>query len=180
MDRVNSIISAMINKFEGGFSNHPSDRGGPTNMGVTQKIYSEYLGKPATIDMVRSMPREHAMAIYRSRYWFGNNIDRLPEALQPVMFDMSVNMGPGTAVRLLQHALGDLGRPIIGDGIIGQITAGIAARAIADFGAKKVIDTLCDRRREYYQHIITSNPSQAAFKGGWYSRCESFRLPSGG
>ena len=180
MDRIDQIIYAMAARFEGsGYTNHPADRGGPTRWGITAKVYGEYLGKPVTPDQVKAMPWAHALIIYRERYWRGANIDRLPEALQPVIFDMAVNMGPGTAVRLLQHALGDLGRPIIGDGIIGKITAGIASRAVADLGAKRVVDAVCDQRREYYQHIITNDPSQSVFRNGWLSRCESYRLPAG-
>ncbi|CAK0755839.1 hypothetical protein CCP2SC5_2150002 [Azospirillaceae bacterium] len=176
MDRIDCIILAMISKWEGGYSNHPSDRGGPTNWGITARVYGDYLGKPVTAEQVKAMPRTHALAIYRERYWCGAGIDLLPEALQPVVFDMAVNHGPGTAGRLLQHALGELGRPIIGDGIIGKITSGIAARAVGDFGAKKVIDAICDQRRAYYQSIIAHDGSQAVFRNGWLERCESYRL----
>ncbi|MEI8395981.1 MAG: glycosyl hydrolase 108 family protein [Rhodospirillaceae bacterium] len=180
MDRINQVILTMVSRFEGTtYSNDPADRGGPTRYGITQRTYGEYLGKPVTPDQVRTMPWAHALAIYRERYWRGANIDLLPEPLQPVIFDMAVNMGPGTAARLLQHALGDLGRPVIGDGRIGKITSGLAARAVADFGAKRVVDTICDRRRDYYQDIISHDPSQAAFRHSWLERCESYRLPVG-
>ena len=177
MDRIDAIINAMISRWEGGDSEHKSDRGGPTNHGITQKIYSDYLCKPATPDMVKAMPRSTALAIYRSRYWLNINIDRLPEALQPMVFDMAVNMGPGTGVRLLQQALLDLDRLVSVDGVIGPQTTSTAARAIADLGAKRVIDAVCDRRRDYYQQIIINDPSQVVFKKGWLVRGESYRLP---
>ena len=144
-------------------------------MGITQKTYSEYLGKPATVEMIRAMPREHALAIYRTHYWLDANIDRLPEVLQPVVFDMSVNMGPGTAVRLFQRALSNLGCSLICDGRIGPVTAGIAETAVADLGGKRVINTICDLRREYYTDIVTRDRSQFVFFGGWLNRCESYR-----
>ncbi len=181
MDRIDQIISAMIAKWEGtGYSDHPADRGGPTKFGITGRTLGEYLGKPVTPDQVKSMSWQQAVAIYRERYWFGANIDRLPEELQPVIFDMAVNHGPGTAVRLLQHALGDLGRPMIGDGRLGKITTGIAAGLIKQLGAKAVVDAICDRRRAYYADIIAHDPSQRAFQHGWLERCESYRLPAGG
>ena len=128
MDRIDQIIYAMVARFEGtGCTNHPADRGGPTKYGITARVYAEYLGKPVTPDQVKAMPWAQALAIYRERFWRGANIDRLPEELQPVVFDMAVKHGPGTAVRLLQGAFGDLGRHIIGDGIIGQLTATIPA-----------------------------------------------------
>ena len=177
MDRIDAIINAMVSRWEGGYSDNKTDRGGPTNYGITILVYSEFLGKPATAAMVKAMPRSTAIAIYRSRYWLGVNIDRLPVELQPVVFDMAVNMGPGTGVRLLQMALLDLDRHVMVDGVIGLITSGTASRAIADLGAKRVIDALCDRRRDYYQHIITNDPSQVIYRRGWLTRCESYRLP---
>ena len=181
MDRIDQIISAMIAKWEGtGYSDHPADRGGPTKFGITGRTLGEFLGKPVTPDQVKAMSWQQAVAIYRERYWFGANIDRLPEELLPVIFDMAVNHGPGTAVRLLQHALGDLGRPMIGDGRLGKITTGIAAGLIKQLGAKAVVDAICDRRRAYYADIIAHDPSQRAFRNGWLERCESYRLPAGG
>ena len=181
MDRVDQIILAMVSRFEGtAYSDHPADRGGPTKFGITARVLGEYLGKPVTPDQVKAMTWQQALAIYRERYWFGANIDRLPEELQPVIFDMAVNHGPGTAVRLLQHALGDLGRPVIGDGRLGKITTGIAAGLIKHLGAKAVVDAICDCRRTYYAEIIAHDPSQRSFQHGWVNRCESYRLPAGG
>ena len=179
MDRIEKTIFVMVTKWEGGYSNDPADRGGATKWGITARVYGEYMGRPVTPDQVKAMPWDHALAIYRERYWRATNIDLLPEQLQPVVFDMAVNMGPGTAVRLLQHALGDLGRPMIGDGIIGKLTASIAAGLIKDRGVKDVIDAICDRRRDYYNEIIAHDPSQARFKRGWLDRCESYRVPAG-
>ena len=68
MNRVECIINEVIERFEGGYSNHPADRGGPTNMGITQATLSEYLGRPASVDEVRSLSRAQAVAIYRSRW----------------------------------------------------------------------------------------------------------------
>ncbi len=180
MDRVVQVIRTMIARWEGGYSNHPADRGGPTNMGITQRVYGEWLGKPVTAEQVKAMPLAHALAIYRERYWLAANIDRLPEELQPVVFDMAVNHGPGTAVRLLQGALGDLGRHIISDGTIGKVTSGAAAALVAERGARAVVDVLCNRRRAFYQQLIAHDPSQEAFRKGWLARCESYRLPAGG
>ena len=179
MDRVDQTIFTMVSRWEGTkYTNNPTDRGGPTKFGITGRVLCEYLGKPVTPDQVKTLSWATALAIYRERYWFGANIDRLPEDLQPVIFDMTVNHGPGTAVRLLQGALGDLGRPIIGDGIIGKLTTSIAAGLIKDRGAKAVIDAVCDRRRAFYQQLIAHDSSQETFRHGWVDRCESYRLPA--
>lgn len=177
MASVEDIIDHMIDEWEGKFSLHPHDRGGTTNFGVTQTVYSEYLGRPASVEEVRLMPRAHAVRIYRSRYWDKPGIGRLPEALQAVVFDMAVNMGPKTAIRLLQQTLNGLGRAVATDGVIGKITSGVAARAVADLGAGAVVNAVCDRRAQYYRNIVARDPSQAVFERGWLRRCDSYRLP---
>lgn len=178
MIRAEDVISRMIDDWEKGFVNHPNDRGGPTNFGISLDVYSHFLGRPATVEDIRQMPRAHAVAIYRSHYWDQPGITMLPEAVQPVLFDMAVNLGPGTAVRLLQQALDDLGRPVQVDGVIGKITSGTAARAVADLGAAAVVNAICARRHARYEEIIARDPSQACFRAGWLRRCDSFRLPA--
>jgi lysozyme family protein len=178
VDRIQQIIGSMIDTFEGRYSNHPSDRGGPTNMGVTLKVYDEYLGRPASVEELKLMPRAQAIAIFRSRYWNAGKLDLLPEALQPAVFDAGANMGIGTAAKMLQQALGDLGRPVPVDGVIGKQTSGVVARAVADFGAAKVVNAFCDRRHRHYAGIIADDPTQEVFRAGWFRRCDSFRLPA--
>ncbi len=178
MDRIDSIILTMVSKWEGGFSNHPADRGGPTNHGITATVYSAFIGHQASEDEVRKMPLQIALAIYRSRYWRPINIDFLPELLQPIVFDTAVNMGPNTAIRLLQQGLSDLGYILKVDGIAGATTSKIAHSAVAKFGAKPVIDALLDLRRQRYLKIVANDPSQDAFLNGWLNRCESYRLPA--
>lgn len=180
MDPIEQTILSVIVRWEGRYSDHPADRGGPTKYGITLRVYGEWLGKTITAEQVKAMPLDHALAIYRERYWRAASIDLLPETIQPVVFDMAVNHGPGTAARLLQAALGDLGRPLRCDGVIGRVTAGAAAALVAERGARAVIDAVCDRRRAFYQHLIASDPSQDVFRKGWLSRCESYRLPAGG
>lgn len=177
MDDIDRIIADTIDHFEGGYTHHPADRGGPTNRGITQRVYAEHLGRPVSADEVRAMPREQAVAIYRDRYWERARIGRLPEALRPVVFDMAVNLGPEAAVRLLQEALGDLGLDVAADGALGPITAAAALRAVADPGLRALLTRICDRRRDRYLAIIARDPTQAVFRRGWLRRCDHLRPP---
>ena len=63
---------------EGGYSNHPSDPGGPTNFGITIYDYRKYVKPDATAADVRAMKVEDAKAIYRSKYWDVMHCDELP------------------------------------------------------------------------------------------------------
>ena len=56
-------------KHEGGFVNHPDDRGGATNWGITQKVYEKFKGRPVTLAEMKNMPKSDAIAIYKAEYW---------------------------------------------------------------------------------------------------------------
>lgn len=62
-------VMAFIARWEGGYVNHPLDKGGATNMGITIGTLSAWLGRKATVEEVRNLSRETADAIYRARYW---------------------------------------------------------------------------------------------------------------
>ena len=42
----------MILHHEGGYVNHPEDPGGATNLGVTLRVYQEWIGRKVTTDMM--------------------------------------------------------------------------------------------------------------------------------
>lgn len=87
------LIDEVIAR-EGGYSNHPADRGGPTNWGITQGIAraNGYAG-----DM-RALPRSLAEKLYRRLYWDQPGYAFVAESCPAVateLFDTAVNMGAG-------------------------------------------------------------------------------------
>ena len=60
---VETMIDEILVK-EGGYVNHPADRGGPTNFGITQKTLSRYLEVAVTAEMVKALDVETARDIY--------------------------------------------------------------------------------------------------------------------
>ena len=111
---------------EGGYSNHPSDPGGPTNWGITIHDARAYWKTAATAADVRSMPVEVAKDIYRSKYWDAMRCNDLPAGVDYAVFDYGVNSGIGRAVRVLQRLVGtDV------DGEVGPNTIAATARMAA-------------------------------------------------
>ena len=69
---------------EGGYSNHPSDPGGPTNFGITLADYRKYVKPDAGAADVRAMKARDAKAIYRAKYWDALHCDTcLPDSTTP-------------------------------------------------------------------------------------------------
>lgn len=88
---IASLIDTVIGR-EGGYSNHPADRGGATRWGITEAVARAhgYRG-----DM-RGFPREEAVGIYQRVYWTRPGFDRIAPLAPDIaaeLFDTGVNMG---------------------------------------------------------------------------------------
>jgi len=183
---VRQIASEIVDR-EGGFVNDPNDPGGATNFGVTIHAMRRLgldLDGDGDVDEtdVRALPRERAVEIFIAHYYRAARIDRLPEALQPAVFDMQVNAG-SNAVRILQRLLREMGHEIAVDGIIGPQTIA-AAQAAQDSAGQHLIDAYGIARRNYYYRIGDRRPASRRYatrrdggKGGWILRAEEFISP---
>lgn len=145
---------------EGGYSNHPQDRGGPTNRGVTQATYDNWRarhGKPRrSVEMIEDA---EVSDLYFEDYWTPCACESLPEPLSHAVFDMAVNSGTWNAKLTLQRALG-----VRADGVIGPITLREAKTA------QNATLRFLIRRGAFIQEIIATRPSQVAFLEGWIKR----------
>lgn len=93
-------------KWEGGYTNHPADKGGPTNFGITIHDYRMYVNPTATALDVKNMKLDDAKTIYRIRYWDLCQCDALPDGLDYTVFDFAVNSGVKRSISYLQQAAG--------------------------------------------------------------------------
>jgi lysozyme family protein len=169
---------------EGGYSNHPSDPGGPTNWGITIRDARAYWKQDATASDVRNLPLAVAKSIYRSKYWAALACDELPAGVDYAVFDYGVNSGIGRAAKVLQRLLGvhsasktkgrrrpssraDAVDALADDGTIGPRT--LAAAACADAG--RLIDAICDERLAFLQGLRT----WPVFGNGWGRRVREVR-----
>jgi lysozyme family protein len=175
MTTVDTIIKNTIS-LEGGYIDNPYDRGGPTNYGITIKTLANYLGRAVTKDEVRNLNKDLAYEIYEKNYFVYPRINTLPENLQVQIFDISVNCGPRTAIRLLQNVLNKAGfGPVDEDGVLGPQTRQACVEAYESMG-NYLINAIVDERIIFYNQIVEKNPSQSVFLTGWTKRAESFRV----
>jgi lysozyme family protein len=167
------MIDDVIRR-EGGFVDHPADRGGPTKFGITQKTLMHALKKDVTTEDVRALSRDVAADIYRDIYFLGPRIDRLPASIQAFMFDSAVNHGPRRAVRFLQEVCNAAGFGPLGvDGICGPITRRKTTTAESTMGPW-LLAALAEERRMFYRLIVDRDPSQRVFFKGWMNRLAEF------
>lgn len=158
---------------EGGYSNHPADPGGATNFGIIQRELDRWNGAHPELAFpsnVKDLTPELAATIYRTNYWRWDGLADASLAIK--LFDIGVNCGTGTAVKLLQRAINKLlPKALDVDGQLGPATLG-AANA-QDPAA--LLQAVCQVQREYYQAIVDRNPTQAVFLKGWLARAA--RIP---
>lgn len=172
---IETMLDNLL-KTEGGYVDHPADKGGPTNYGITIPALNEYTGlRNNTKNDIKELPKYIARDIYMELYYRKPKINRLPNNIQPIVFDMAVNHGPKIAVQLLQSQLLADGYHINKvDGDIGPLTINASKSASIDLGPV-FINNLINRRIARYKAIIKHDPSQKVFEKGWIARAESFR-----
>jgi len=147
--------------YEGGYSNHESDRGGATKYGVTKEVARNagYEG-----DM-KDLSLEKAKEIYQEGYW---EYEDLPARIGIECFDQAVNFGLHTANKHLQMAVNCFRENEIDiDGIMGPNTA-VAVNECEHPG--EIIKIMNILQGERYVKLALSDSSQKAFIRGWLKR----------
>jgi lysozyme family protein len=172
MTKVDQIIQGIVER-EGGFVNHPNDRGGPTKYGVTIKTLEDWRMDEVTIADVQSLTIEKAFKIYRAKYFTKPKISQLPEAIHETMLDCSVHSGPSRAVKIMQACICETGiaSPVI-DGRIGPMTITAAKMVIDAMGPATTNSALIEQRRMFFERIIERDPTQEVFRKGWMNRLD--------
>lgn len=148
-------------KHEGGYVNHPSDPGGRTNLGVTQRVWEAWTGKRATEAAMRALTPEAVAPLYRKHYWNAVQADELPGGLALNVFDFGVNAGPKRAVQFLQQLAGTMV-----DGVIGPMTVAAVRKHVAKVGEAAAIRAYSELRRHYYR----TRKTFPTFGKGWLRR----------
>ena len=165
-------------RWEGGYVNHPLDKGGPTNRGITQAVLqSAYKSGLVKSNNIKTLSLNDAMTIYKARYWSPYKWEQYKEPVDMVMFDMTVNHGYKNAVKIAQRACVSLGCLIAVDGLWGNKTA--AAMSALCYNPLRLAKMLLIKRLNFYNDIVKNNPSQKVFLKGWQNRTYSLASTCG-
>ncbi len=162
----------FVLKAEGGYSNHPNDKGGPTKYGITLEIWKQFgydKNKDGKINAedVKLITEEDATKIIKIKYWDRWKADEIKsQRIANTVVDWMYNSG-SYGIIIPQRLLG-----ITADGIVGPKTL----LAINLVNEKEFLEKLCNERYEFYNKIIRNNPSQKVFKRGWYNRIDNLIL----
>ena len=142
---------------EGGYVDHPQDPGGRTNLGVTQRVWEEWMGRPVTEKEMRALTPIMVKPLYKRKYWDAARCDDLVAGVDYCVFDVAVNSGPGRAIKFLQSTVG-----VTVDGGFGPATLA----AVNEQDPAKLIAKYSDTRLQFLKSLRT----WSTFGKGWERR----------
>lgn len=174
MADIENLLEDLLDR-EGGYSDHPADRGGPTNWGITQAVAKShgYSGS------MRDFSRARAKEIYRDKYWHAPgyaNVAAIAPNIAAELFDTGVNMGTSIASNFLQRALNALNRnqkdfpDLRVDRTIGPKTLDALRQYLkirGQKGADILLKALNALQGERYISLAESRSANEAFLYGW-------------
>lgn len=162
---VDTIISDVL-AAEGGYVDHPADRGGCTHYGITVATLAAWRQRPVTCADVAALTIDEARAIYRQRYITDPGLHQIrDQRLQALLVDFGVHSGTQRAIKTLQRLLG-----VAADGVIGPQTLA----AIDHVGAPVVGRLLLQARGEFLADLLQRDATQRVFAAGWLRRLLRF------
>ena len=164
---------------EGGYT---VDQGGPTNHGVTQTNYSQWLHSQGLPDRpVAGITEQQVHDFYYNQFWTAANLDKIAPVCPLTtiaVFDFGVNAYWRRSVSVLQGLIN-----VAQDGNIGPRTIAALTAKLASIGSDPAIGSTGsdlemskeynDLRRGYYNRLVTNHPDNPDYPKdlhGWLNR----------
>jgi lysozyme family protein len=147
---------------EGGYSNHPSDPGGATNLGVTQAVWEDWIDRTVSEENMKALTPAKVAPLYKELYWDRIKGDKLPSGVDYCVFDAAVNSGASRAAKWLQTTVA-----AVADGAIGEQTL----KLVMLINPQMLIDKYSANRLAFLQRLAT----WPTFGKGWERRVEEVR-----
>jgi len=165
-----STALTLILKYEGGFVNDPSDKGGATNKGITTATYNSYRkSKNLPLQSVALITDSEVADIYSAQFWAPlkcDSISLVSQGLAICVFDTSVNSGIGEAALFLQRAIGATADGVIGPGSLKALQTNFNDATISNY---------LQQRKDFYKALTVKDPTQLKFLAGWNNRVDNLK-----
>ncbi len=180
---------AITMRHEGGYANHPADRGGMTYKGIARNFNPNWggwlaidqarkqTGATATLNKILAANeplQKDVRGFYKLNYWDVNRLDAIVhQTIAEEVFDTGVNMGVRKAGMILQEALnltnlnGRAYEDITVDGLVGPMTVALTNAHPRPATLLKILNAL---QAERYLNILRNNATQEVFVTSWFFR----------
>ena len=146
---------------EGGYSVDPNDRGnwtgGQKGVGLLKGTKYGVSAMSYPGEDIANLTLTRAKQIYARDFWGPAGCDAVADIVKYQLFDLAVNAGPVTAIKMMQRAVG-----AVDDGILGPKTL----QRLQSAGDAWLLRRLQAAAIRHY----TSLPTWPAYGKGWVSR----------
>lgn len=161
-------LGYKIMQLEGGYANHPYDKGGPTMKGVTFKTFKSFFGEDSSLTDLLHITDEQWFLIFKTGYWDAVNADNIiNQSIADIVVDFAYMSGPRTAIKKIQKAL-----KLKCDGVVGPDTLNMLNGSDPEL----IFETIKEARRKFFDDIVAKDIRQLRFKQGWYNRLNKFNF----
>lgn len=166
-------LAPFILKWEGGFVDHKSDKGGATNMGVTiatwrQNGYDKDGDGDIDVADLKLLTKQDVInRILKPHYWDRWKADQIiSQPIANILVDWVWGSGKWGVI-IPQRLLG-----LQTDGVVGQLTiASVNKQNPAELFAR-----IKTARVEFLNNIVKNDPSQKVFLKGWINRLNDLKF----
>ena len=159
------ILKPFILSWEGGYVNHPNDKGGPTNKGITIGTFRSVYGSKKTVDDLKNLTDVQWLYIFEKKYW---NRWQASQINSQAIANLLVDWVWGSGIWGIKYAQRILG--VVDDGIVGPKTlAALNSQESSTLFAK-----LWKRRKEHFE-ACAKKPGQSIFLKGWMNRLNGIK-----
>jgi lysozyme family protein len=166
-------FAGKLLRLEGGYVNHPLDKGGPTKYGVILSVWQEHGHDKdgdgdIDADDIKLLSEADAKYIAKKIFWDYFQADFiLNESVAEFIVDWGYNSGRKTVAKIVQRLVN-----VVDDGIVGPQTL----TAINCANQEKLFEKLKIERTVFLNNIIKRRPDQIVFYKGWMNRVNSFKF----
>ena len=165
------LLSPKIAKWEGGYVNDPTDKGGVTNMGVTISTWQQVgydKNHDGHIDSsdIKLLNKDDFKFVLK-KYWNIWQADKINnQSIANILVDWVWGSGKWGVI-IPQRLLG-----LQDDGVVGDITLS----HLNQLNQKELHQTIFNARLKFLDDIVKKNPSQQKFIKGWKNRLNDFKF----
>jgi len=166
-------FAGKVLQLEGGYVNHPMDKGGPTKYGVILSTWKQYgydKDNDGDIDAedIKLLSEDDARYIAKKIFWDFFQSDSIHnQSIAEFIVDWGYNSGRTTVAKKVQKLVN-----VPEDGVIGTQTL----NAINSTEQSTLFEALHVERINFLNNIVKNNPRQAVFHEGWMNRVNKFQF----